>query len=414
MIGSSQPYGASSSALRARTEALVLDALRWHSAATSSGFRDSAAGAISRVELTETAGVSRPSVHAALGMLPDALVERAVGGPVRLRPDAGFALGVECGTRQARVAISDLSGNLFAEREPFETWFDFGAEPDPYLDWVAEAIEQLIGASGVGRDEVMGVGISRAAPVNQATGLAHASGLANPDWRDINVAEQLVRRLPWMRGCYFSTDNDASLSALAEHTAGVAKDLDDFIYVKWSDSVATGLLLSSELYGGSVGYAGQIGHLLIDWRNNDEGVLCRVCGKVGCLETKVGAANLAEQLGLDRSSSARIADGLMASAKSGSLVYERLNDAAALMGEAIGSVVDTVNPACIVLGGWLGSNLHDHPHLLASFRRALEEHVMGFARDIPIRRPELRRSAVHGAALQVLSKHFILWARTIS
>jgi len=45
--------------------------------------------------------------------------------------------------------------------------------------------------------DIIGLGVSRAAPVNSTTGVAHSSGLPNKEWRDINVADQLERRLDW-------------------------------------------------------------------------------------------------------------------------------------------------------------------------------------------------------------------------
>ncbi len=80
------------------------------------------------------------------------------------------------------------------------------------------------------------------------------------------------------------------------------------------------------------------------------------------------------------------------------------------MGEAVAPLVDTLNPAGIVLGGWFGSDIHDHSSLLSIFRGTLESHVMGFGQGIVIRRPKLHRSAVHGATLRVLTERLVAWA----
>lgn len=396
-------------AARARTEAAVLHALRRHGCANARGFRDNSVIGLNRAELAEAAGVSRPSVSIVEAAFSASLLDKRPGQPLRLNSGAGYALGVQWGQRHARVAIADLNGQLFPGRDGFEKRFSFGEPPGPYLDWTADALVMLLRAADVTPKEIIGLGISRAAPINSRTGVAHASGLPNKEWRDINAADQLEHRLDWLRGIHSITDNDANLSARAEHAFGAAQDLDDFVYVKWSDSIATGLILSGQPYRGSSGYAGQLGHLLIDWRDK-AGVMCDVCGKEGCLETKVGVANLATQLGIAVDAEDRIAGRLLELATPESDVRKRLEYSAELMGEALAPLVDTLNPAGLVLGGWLGSDMHDHSYLLSTFRRTLENHVMGFGRGIVIRRPRLHRSAVHGATLRVIAERLVAWA----
>jgi len=398
-------------AARARTEAAVLHALRRHGYASAQGFRDDSVIGLNRAELAEAAGVSRPSVSIVEAAFSDSLLDKRSGLPLRLKPGAGYALGVHWGTRHARVAIADLNGQLFAVRDGFEKRFSFREPPSPYLDWTADALNRLLLTADVRPEEVIGLGISRASPINKRTGVAHSSGLPNKEWRDVNAADQLERRLDWLQGIPSITDNDANLSAQAEHTFGAAQDLDDFVYVKWSDSVATALVLSGQSYRGSDGYAGQLGHLLIDWRENTgPDVVCELCDKNGCLETKVGVANIATQLGIEIDEEDRIAGRLLDLATHDASVRKRLEYSAELMGEALAPLVDTLNPAGLVLGGWLGSDIHDHSYLLSTLRRTLEEHVMGFGRGIMIRRPTLHRSAVHGATLRVIAERLIAWA----
>lgn len=398
-------------AARARTEAAVLHALRRHGYASATTFRDDSFVGLTRAELADAAGVSRPSVRMVESAFSESVLDKQPGQPLRLKAGAGYALGVQWGPRHARVAIADLHGQLFSVRDGFEQRFAFGNPPDPYLDWTADALKRLLVAADVAPHDIIGLGISRAAPINRRTGVAHSSGLPNKEWRDINAADQLERRVDWLRAIPSITDNDANLSAQAEHTFGAARDLEDFVYVKWSDSVATGLILSGQPHRGHDGYAGQLGHLLIDWRGNESrDIKCEVCGKPGCLETKVGVAQIAKQFGIDVDSEERTAGTLLELAAHDANVRKRLEYSAELMGEALAPLVDTLNPAGLVLGGWLGSDIHDHSYLLSTLRATLEAHVMGFGKGIVIRRPKLHRSAVRGATLRVLAERLVAWA----
>lgn len=398
-------------ALRSRTETVVVQALWRHGHSYARRFRDDRVPGMSRAVLAEAAGVSRPSVHAVEKMFAGSLLERLPleRQALRIKANAGYALGIEYGRQHARVAIADLNGRLFARREGFETRFPVGSPPEPYLNWTADAIGRLLKAADVKPHEVIGVGISRASPISSATAIAHVSGLGNPEWRDVNVADQLEQRLDWFGNRPAITDHDANLSALAEHTFGAARDLSDFIYVKWSDSISAGLVLAGEPYRGSDGYAGQIGHLRID---SAEGARCEVCEKSGCLETKVGAVAIADELGISESAEEpRLANALLAAVSTRPDARERLTLAASLLGEAAASLVDALNPSALIVGGWLGSSIHDYSFLVSAFRDALEQRTMGFGAGIEIRRPRLHRSAVHGATLRVLSEELLQWAR---
>ena len=73
--------------------------------------------------------------------------------------------------------------------------------------------------------------------------------------------------------------HDASAGALAEKVYGMAKDLQDFIYVHMGKGIGAGFILNHQVYNGTFGKSGEIGHTSI----NFAGPLCH-CGNVGCLE----------------------------------------------------------------------------------------------------------------------------------
>jgi len=408
-----------STALRARSEELVLRALQHHGFTHARGFRNDSFDGLPLAKLAETAGLSRPSVYNVQGVYQNLLLD-----PLRLRPDIGYGVGVELGPRHARVAIADIHGQLFEQLEGFEQYFKLLEPPEEYLDWAAPKIDELVRKAGVEPNEVMGVGISQVAPINTSTGHPHPSGLANKAWRDVNVGDQLARRLVSLRRDWEGvktgpSDNDTNLSVLAEHTFGSAQDVDDALYVNWSNHVGFGLILAGRPYRGSRGYAGELGHLLIEEdrgarkRRKAEGS-CARCGRVGCLEMRVGASWLAEEFGA-RDDELIKADDYVLERVSG-VGYDdderlRVDDAARLLGQSVASIVDTLDPAVLILGGSIGGRIHDDTALLRAFREGLDERMMGFAHEIEIRQPRLQTSAVQGAILRVLSERLMDWAQ---
>jgi predicted NBD/HSP70 family sugar kinase len=240
------------------------------------------------------------------------------------------------------------------------------------------------------------------------------------------VGDQLARRLVKERADWESvpsgtSDNDTNLSALAEHTFGNAQDVEDVLYVNWSNHVGFGLILAGRPYRGSRGYAGELGHLLIEdqrspkKRRKDEEA-CLRCGKVGCLETRIGAARIAEEFGADEEDLPTAADYILdrVNAKRSGIQADersRVEDAARLLGESVASLVDTLDPAALILGGSVGERIHDDTALLRAFREGLEDRALGFSNEIEIRQPKLQIAAVRGASLRIVNNRLFDWAQ---
>ena len=89
-------------------------------------------------------------------------------------------------------------------------------------------------------------------------------------------------------GCPVLVDNDVNIMALGEMHAGLARTVDDLLFVKVGTGVGCGIVVDGKVYRGVSGSAGDIGHIRID----DEGPVC-ACGNVGCLEAHFSGAALA-------------------------------------------------------------------------------------------------------------------------
>ena len=405
------------SALRQRSEDQVLRALQRHGYTHARGFRDDSFEGLQLAKLAEIAGLSRPAVYNVTSTYEKLLL---LDPQLRLRSDVGFAIGVEVGPRNARVAIADIHGQLFEHPERFERHFKFAQPPEEYLDWAAPMIDELVREAGVEPHQIMGVGISQVGPINQTTGNPHPAGLVNKSWRDVNVGDQLYRRLVRLRSEWESvppgtSDNDTNLSALAEHTFGNAQGIDDVVYVNWSNHVGFGLILGGTPYRGSNGYAGELGHLLIEEGKRGEDA-CLRCGKVGCLEARIGAARIAEEFGAEEDKLPLAANYILDRANpklAGHQAEQRLRveEAAQLLGETVASMVNTLNPAALILGGSVGERIHDDTALLGAFREGLERRAQDFAKQIEIRQPRLPIAAVRGASLRIVNNRLYEWAQ---
>jgi predicted NBD/HSP70 family sugar kinase len=313
----------------------------------------------SRADLARTTGLSRSTVSAIVDELIGVNLVREVGAgdsrggrrPTMLEfNDDAFALvGVELGASHVRVTVTNLRAQVRADHE---AGHPVVAHPDTTMALIAQLIDAGLAEAGVAPRALLGIGVGVPCPID----------LRNPDqldptlmpaWTGTNVAGTLEARY----GCPVSIDNDANLGALAERWWGVGRSGEDLTYIKIATGVGAGHIIAGEVYRGSNGTAGEIGHIAIDPR----GPQCR-CGLRGCLAAMVGGGALLDRVGLALSEgrTSSLADrprdisSLIAAASEGdTLAIGIVEEAGGQLGIAVASLLNLLNPAIVVLGGTL-------------------------------------------------------------
>lgn len=347
------------------------DAIRRHNLAVLLGHvhRD---GALTRAELTARLGVSRSTVAALVSDLSRlGLVEEVVpsggagvGRPsyvVAPDPTGPIVVAVDIDLADLTAAAVGIGGSVL-ERRVVPT-VPVPASPS----CVADLIEQTVVALQHDADRpVLGVGISVPGTVDKAT---RTVGVApNLGWREARLGDLVSERLG--PAVSVSVGNDADLALLSEHSRGSARGCTDVVYLIGRIGVGAGLLVNGSPVRGVDGRAGEIGHNVV----TDSGPPCH-CGKHGCLETVIGDQALLRLAHRDLEPSQRNLDALFADARRGDdLALSAVHTAADTLGRALGSLVNTVNPQRVVLGGSLCE-------LLAVARPQIEEGLARYAFD---------------------------------
>jgi len=142
----------------------------------------------------------------------------------------------------------------------------------------AETVETIVVAVAELLDAAPGctaVGFGIPSLVERATGLSRWSNHLALD--DFDLAAEVSRRV----GLPVVVDNDASAAVLAEHRFGAAKGTNHAALVALGTGIGGGLVLGGQVYRGAHGFAGEIGHMVVD----HEGADCPGdCPGRGCLE----------------------------------------------------------------------------------------------------------------------------------
>ena len=314
---------------------------------------------ISRADLARRTGLSRSSISAivsdllATGLVRETGAGDSSGGrrPILLGfdDDALAIVGVDMGATHVAVAVTDLRAKVKAWRSEACAVRD---DPGRALALMVELVDGALAEAEVEKDRLIGMGVAVPSPV-QPDSPRLLSPLFVPKWRGVSPAEHLEAEY----GVPVVMDNDANLGALAEQWWGAGQDGRDLAYVKVATGVGAGLIIHGDIYRGTAGIAGEIGHIPVD------PVVGRcVCGLDGCLNLRLGTRALVERANELRSqytkstlprrglSVSRIVEAAFDGDRLARAVVE---EAGRYLAIGVAALLNLLNPATVVFGGSL-------------------------------------------------------------
>ncbi|MFF4112987.1 ROK family transcriptional regulator [Streptomyces sp. NPDC001714] len=314
------------------------------------------AGSATRPQLASLAGLSKPTVSAAVAELEGAGLATHSGtassGTGRsaavygLGPASGSVLAVDLGPARTRVRACALDGTLLAEADTPRT---------RAADAVREALAALPAGAPL-RAIVVAIG-DVSAPDRAGTGMRPATAKAGPVFDAVSVA------LP--PGVPVHLENNVNCAALAELHEGAARGRRTFGYLRIGVGIGLGIVIGGHVLRGANGAAGELARLPYPWDDDRE-------PRQEALEAYVGSQALlrraAEAWREGDGPSPRTADRLFALAAEGreparSLVARHAAD----VGRLAAAVAAVLDPGLIVLGGSTGAD----PQLLPGVRTEL-------------------------------------------
>jgi predicted NBD/HSP70 family sugar kinase len=219
---------------------------------------------ISRAEISRRSGISKPTVSLALQSLLEAsLVREATERPdgpgygaiyFEPVPDAALVLGLDVGARFVRGAVCDLAGTVRA-RQDIELRV---ADVEDAVPATERLRSSLFEASDLDPDRVDSIVVGVPGVVETGTGVLRlAENVAGLEGHAFADELQAVLGLP------VTLENDINLAALGEQWQGVARGVDDFVFLSVGTGMGAGLVLGGELHRGRHGAAGEIDFALI-------------------------------------------------------------------------------------------------------------------------------------------------------
>lgn len=184
--------------------------------------------------------------------------------------------GVDIGGTNTVFAIVDTAGKILSDGRIGTTDYP---RIETFVEALCSAIKRLV--AGLGDVELKGVGIG-APDANYHRGtIEYATNLA---WEGIVPLGDLMKagmNLP------VSVTNDANAAAMGEMIFGGAKGMKDFIILTLGTGLGSGIVADGKMIYGHTGFAGEVGHIIIEPGGRECG-----CGRRGCLEAYASATGL--------------------------------------------------------------------------------------------------------------------------
>jgi glucokinase len=146
----------------------------------------------------------------------------------------------------------------------------------------------------------------------------------------------------------FCVNNDANMAAYGEYRCGAGQNTHSLVLLTIGTGVGSGIILNGKIWEGACGFAGELGHAVV----NPQGEPCN-CGSRGCLETEVSALKIVKNYQAFSQNRDNItAEEVSRKAKNNDTAAQKaFAKAGRYLGIGLGIAINLLNPEKILLGG---------------------------------------------------------------
>ncbi|PYX45779.1 MAG: hypothetical protein DMG83_08855 [Acidobacteria bacterium] len=169
---------------------------------------------------------------------------------------AGCGIAIDMGASHLRFVLASVEGQILKEsRERVHS----EAGPRGVIAQIREGIARLIQSKN-GLGTLRGIAIGVPGGVDPQTGkVVDANNV--PGWREEDMGRELEEtfRIPVF------LDNDANMAAIGEHWRGVARGIENFVFIALGTGIGAGIFVDGRICRGRNGFAGELFRMNLEW-----------------------------------------------------------------------------------------------------------------------------------------------------
>ena len=317
----------------------------------------------------------------------------------RTQFQAPFFVGVDVGGTTIKVGVVDDNGRPMSKcvvpteaRKPVEIG----------MANLERCVHEAIQQCGLTMHDINSIGLATPGPMDIGGGKLLEPGNL-PTWHYFPIREHVADRLQKQT----VLQNDANAAAFGEFWIGTAQDAPSVVMWTLGTGVGCGIIIHDVVIEGQHSHGGESGHLVVQM----DGGRRNVNGQYGTLEAYCSATALVsrcrEALDAGRESSLRaaISSGQELTAKvideaaeaGDELADELILDTARILGVATVSMMHTIDPSMILIGGAMTFGRNDNP-VGRRFLQRLKDEVKARAFPIPYAKTRIDYASLGGDA----------------
>lgn len=168
-----------------------------------------------------------------------------------------YYLGMDIGGTKCAVVLGEKGSSSVKDKIRFDTRSERGWRT--VVGELISSAHELLGRNGISCEDVIACGVSCGGPLNSETGVIMCPPNL-PDWDNVPLAQMITDEF----GFPCKVRNDADACALAEWQFGAGRGCRNMIFLTFGTGMGAGLILDGRLYSGTLGMAGEVGHMRID------------------------------------------------------------------------------------------------------------------------------------------------------
>ncbi|WP_255713095.1 ROK family transcriptional regulator [Dyadobacter sp. CY312] len=301
-----------------------------------------------------------------------------------LNPDKYLTLIMDINRHDTQLVIFNLHNKLIVKRK-----IDIRLDDSlSFLEELFNITSDFLSFNNISLDSLWGIGVAMPGLINTS----HGINLTYPNLTKGGVS------LSTYIGKHFNLPtylfNDTKATTIGEHRFGFAVNKSHVLTINIDWGVGLGIIVNGELFNGTSGFAGELGHIQV----KPDGLLCH-CGKIGCLDTissamalirqakeeiQNGRATILSQIvnnDLDLLDTSHIIEAVHAGDE---YSIDLLSTVGTELGKGLATAVHLFNPEVIIVGGMLAeagpfiSNPIEqaiNKYCLSDFKNSLSIHI---------------------------------------
>jgi glucokinase len=312
-----------------------------------------------------------------------------------------LAVGVDIGGTNTVFGLVDKEGCVLAENSMLT---QKRPEARDFIAELSRAIKKL-SKTLPGANEIVGIGVG-APNGNYYRGTIEFA--PNLRWKGVvNVVDLLKEHFDYKT---IVLTNDANAAGIGEMIYGGAKGMKDFIMITLGTGLGSGIVVNGEMVYGHDGFAGELGHVVVD----RGGRVCG-CGRRGCLETYVSAPGIKRtvfELLADSRTDSELkkfsfedldSKQIYEAAKRGDpIALEAFDITCEILGKTLADAVAHTSPQAIFLFGGLANAKE---FIFESTKKYMEENLLAIYHN----KVKILPSKLSGADAAILGASALVW-----